>query len=449
MQPKFLENFSKLSSNEQDAWFQSIETPIIETIENQPDNYAVTFIYKLNEDDLRNNATIFLLSSLTGYDFTESSKFIRFPNSKLSYLTIILPASTRSNYNIVKLYDELETFEIPNNATALITYPRPSKELEWFNSLLGFLFKTGRVELDLRNKNKITYFKDIDNPTEIYGEESIVELPNALCNTAIHKSFDKIKIARDKLTEANRLIADKYNDKKYWVYLPKDYDYTSSSAYHLLMFLDGSSYLDYIPAHCILEELINNNHIPPCVAIFLDCADGQKRNDEYNCNAEFTKHLTESFIPNVIHKHNLNIDDNPNSRVIIGSSMSGCAAFYAAITCPESFGKAIMQSPCFLLQKLDYLKSIIDSSQKAGKFIFEVGRFEKNSIGFEFEDGEVQITSTYDSVHTIKDHMQIANMDVILHEFTGGHNYVCYRESLYELIQEVLPKTNSLGCHSH
>ncbi len=129
--------------------------------------------------------------------------------------------------------------------------------------------------------------------------------------------------------------------------------------------------------------------------------------------------------------------------------MSGCAAFYAAITYPESFGKAIMQSPCFLLQKLDYFRSIIDSSQKSGKFIFEVGKFEKNSVGFEFEDGEVQITSTYDSVQTIKDHMQTANMDVILHEFTGGHNYVCYRESPYELIHKVLPKTNNLRCYSN
>lgn len=236
-------------------------------------------------------------------------------------------------------------------------------------------------------------------------------------------------------------------DRKYWIYLPNNYDDTSQHTYPLLVFLDGSSYLDYIPAHCILEELIKNNDIPPCIAIFLDCADGPTRNDEYNCNTEFTNFLAKELIPNLISKYHLNIDDNPNSRILVGSSMSGCAAFYAGLTYPESFGKVIMQSPCFLLQKLDSLKTFIDNSQKLGEFIFEVGTFEKNSVAFEFEDGDVQITSTYDSVQTIKDYMQSANMDVTLHEFAGGHNYVCYRESLYELIHGILPKTNSLGCY--
>ncbi len=460
MNLKFLEIFSKLESHEQDAWFQSVKTPIIETIAKRPESCAVTFIYKLSEDDLSRNASIYLLSSLAGYDFTMTSKFVHFPNSKLAYLTLILPADARGAYNIVKLYDELEKFEIPASSVSTITYPRPSKELNWFNNLLGFLFEAGRVELDSRNKNKITYFKDMDNPIEIYGEESIVELPNAPSHPTIPKSFKEIKLARDELTKANRLIADKYKltsthynsslveDRKYWIYLPNNYDHTSQHTYPLLVFLDGSSYLDYIPARCILEELIKNNDIPPCIAIFLDCADGPTRNYEYNCNTEFTNFLTKEFIPNLISKYHLNIDDNPNSRILVGSSMSGCTAFYAGLTYPESFGKVIMQSPCFLLQKLDFLKTFIDNSQKLGKFIFEVGTFEKNSVAFEFEDGEVQITSTYDSVQTIKDYMQSANMDVTLYEFAGGHNYVCYRESLYELIHKALPKTNIFGCYS-
>lgn len=95
MKLKFLEDFSKLESYEREAWFQSVETPIVEHIAEQPENYAVTFIYKLSEDDLSRNASIYLLSSLARYDFTKSSKFIHFPNSKLTYLTLILPANTR------------------------------------------------------------------------------------------------------------------------------------------------------------------------------------------------------------------------------------------------------------------------------------------------------------------------------------------------------------------
>ena len=449
MKFEFLDKFSQLSESEREAWFNNIETPIIETIADQPQNYAVTFIYKLNEDDISKNASIYLLSGLTGYDFKESSKFIHFPASNLAYLTLILPNDTRATYNLVKLYDELSTFKTPDTDASLITYPKPNKELAWFNNLLGFLFENGRIELDIHNNNKITYFKDMDNPTEIYGEESILELPKAPFHTNIPKSFTEIKNTRDELTRDNRLIMTKYNvtstgheatlltERKYWIYLPKDYNQTSSNKYPLLVFLDGSSYLDYIPAHCILEDLIKNDNIPPCIAIFIDFAEGPSREQEYNCNAEFTKFLAETFIPSVTVKHSLNIADSADSRIIIGSSMSGCAAFYAALTYPESFGKAIMQSPCFLLQKLDNLKTLIDNSQKSGQFIFEVGKFEKNAAGFEFADGTTQSISTYESVQIIKNHMQTQKMNATLHEFVGGHNYICYRESLHSLISEI------------
>jgi hypothetical protein len=134
----------------------------------------------------------------------------------------------------------------------------------------------------------------MDNPSELYGEESIMELPKAPRLEAILFTFEFAKSARDKLKQEGRLLLNKLvcsethlksvtgNDdpsltRNYWIYLPKGYSKAKKEAYPLILFLDGSSYLDYIPAHCMLEHMIEEQLIPPCVAVFLDHADGLSR----------------------------------------------------------------------------------------------------------------------------------------------------------------------------
>lgn len=319
--------------------------------------------------------SIYFLSGVAGYDFTETSKFSLIPQTDIAYISLVLPCQLRSAYNLVKCHDDdslpvIEAFQEP------IFYPKAIGESAKFDALLNDLFAKDRVITDPLDKKEIVYHKDMDSPDEIYGKESILELPMAPCLKDIPTSFEAAKSVRFQLRDRGRLIQDKvqfsdtclrdvpgYSEpeltRKYWIYLPPDYDQSSAAAYPLILFLDGSSYLDYIPAHCILEKMISDEVILPCVAVFFNSPDGPQRSVEYNCNAQFTEFLVQDFMQILRVKHQLNITAAPNQSTVIGASYEGLAAFYLGLRRPDIFGHIIAQSPAFLAQPLAMLDKMI------------------------------------------------------------------------------------------
>lgn len=265
---KFAQSMLEAHAEEKrDALWDSVENPIIEDLPDKTDK-LVTFLYRLGDDEVDGKTSIYFLSGVAEYDFTEKSKFSIIPHANIAYLSLVLPGDLRSTYNLVKRYAE-DSLPLIGVEPAPPFYPRPIGESAKFDALLNDLFAKGRVATDPLNKKEIIYYKDMDNPEEIYGKESILELPMAPCLAAIPTTFEFSKAVRDRLREEGRLIQDQvqfsdtslrnvagYDDassmRKYWIYLPKDYDPIKKDAYPLMLFLDGSSYLDYIPAHCIL-----------------------------------------------------------------------------------------------------------------------------------------------------------------------------------------------------
>lgn len=477
--PKFSSNYLNLFSKAihdaqtveaREALWLGVENPIIEDIPDQTDK-LVTILYRLSDDELDGRTSIYFLSGVAGYDFTEQSKFTVIPHTDIAHLSLVLPCQLRNTYNLVKRHDD-DTLPVIEVELGPIVYPRAVGESAKFDVLLGDLFAKDRVITDPLNKKEIVYYKDMDNPDEIYGKESIIELPMAPYLQDIPTSFEAAKSARDHLRAKGRLIQDEvqfadtclknisgYNEpsltRKYWIYLPPDYNPDVTAAYPFMLFLDGSSYLDYIPAHCILEKMISDEVIPPCVAIFFDSPDGAQRGIEYNCNDHFTEFLAQDFMGILRVKHRLNITTDPSLATIIGASYGGLAAFYMGLTRPNSFGHVIAQSPAFLAQRLTVLDKIITDfaeQNKHSSFILELGSYENNALEFEFDDGTIQTLSSFDAVHHVCEYMKRQGISVTFHEFIGGHNYVCYRVSLFDRIKEVFhhqltqPNDSHLHC---
>lgn len=442
------------TEDERDALWSDVVNPILQDIPDQT-HKLVTFLYRLSDDELDGKTSIYFLSSIAGYAFTEHSKFSVIPQTDIAYISLVMPSQLRTTYSLVKRHDE-DTIPVVEIEPEPSFYPRVVGDSAKFDALENDLREKNRVISDPLNTNEIIYYKDMDNPGEFYGKESILELPDAPCLGAIPTSFESIKSARDRLKYTGRLIQDEvmfsdtclnsvagYDEpssmRKYWIYLPKNYD-PNAEAYPFMLFLDGSSYLDYIPAHCILEKMIEDKDIPPCVAVFFDSAEGAQRSIECNCNDQFTEFLSQDFIEILQMKHELNITADPTYTSIIGASFSGLAAFHAGLTKPDIFGHVIAQSPALSAQQLAVLdKRIMDFSKQNSdsSFIFEMGCFENSPIEFEFKDRTVQFISSLDAVRHVCDQMKQQEIAVDFHEFVGGHNYVCFRVSLYDRIKEV------------
>lgn len=61
-----------------------------------------------------------------------------------------------------------------------------------------------------RNKQEITYYKDYDNPSEFFGKESIIELPNAPAFIT-PCSLNKAKEHREQCKKEHRFFACELN----------------------------------------------------------------------------------------------------------------------------------------------------------------------------------------------------------------------------------------------
>ncbi|HHJ0490292.1 TPA: alpha/beta hydrolase [Legionella pneumophila] len=432
------------SIDEKDEIWLKVETPIIEDAPNQSD-CLVTFLYREESD----KKTIYLWSTFTGLPCSLQSQFKAIPNTDIRYLTLTLPRTFRSAYNVIIVDEDTAKEEFPEQKNTGSFYPIPTGKFKESQMLLMHLFNQGCVQIDPRNKQEMTYYIDYDNPGEFFGKESIIELPNAPA-FIISCSLDKAKEHREQCKKEHRFFEFELNflesslknvpgyyenpeqaKRKYWVYLPSDYD-KHATPYPLILFLDGSDYLNPMPAPLILDKLIQEGSIPPCVGVFLEYSNIHRMH-EYNCNDKFTSFLADDFIRMLHDKNQLNITQDARLITLVGQSASGLAAFYAALTNPTVFGNAIALSPSLEMQKLTDLEHKIAKYHKENpetQFIFDVGTYETIPVDLEFKDGSTQSISTFEANRRIADIIQKKGILIHKPEFIGGHNYGCWCANL-------------------
>ena len=153
---------------------------------------------------------------------------------------------------------------------------------------------------------------------------------------------------------------------EYWVYVPAQYD--AKVATPLMVFQDGSGYLDRHGDHAalnVLDRLMAEKKIPVMIAVFVDPGDiagrpgtptyrfveayGKKwsrtlkdamRSTEYDTVSDrYARFLRNELLPEVYAKYNVRRD--AYSRAITGLSSGGICSFNAAWQQPEEFSRVI------------------------------------------------------------------------------------------------------------
>mmetsp|Transcript_20801 Transcript_20801/g.58600 ORF Transcript_20801/g.58600 Transcript_20801/m.58600 type:complete len:380 (-) Transcript_20801:93-1232(-) len=146
--------------------------------------------------------------------------------------------------------------------------------------------------------------------------------------------------------------------RTWWYYVPAQYD--ERTAANLIVFLDGSGFLDSggnFRATVVLDNLIADGLLPPTIAVFVnpgirpkhpDCAysdqdssvevgDDPERSLEYDTVSDRqSQFLLEDVLPVV--ERAFNITQDPRSRAVVGISSSAVGAFCAAWFRPDKFG---------------------------------------------------------------------------------------------------------------
>ncbi len=150
--------------------------------------------------------------------------------------------------------------------------------------------------------------------------------------------------------------------RRYWVYVPAQYDGSSAAA--VMVFQDGHAYVSEdgdFRVPIVFDNLIHKKELPVIIGIFVDPGHKKEqlpekpgwrptpenRSFEYDTlSDQYARFLLEEILPEVGKKYRLT--DDPNRRAICGISSGGICAFTVAWHRPDAFRKVMSHVGSFV-----------------------------------------------------------------------------------------------------
>jgi enterochelin esterase-like enzyme len=214
------------------------------------------------------------------------------------------------------------------------------------------------------------------------------------------------------------------------VYTPAGYD-PKGEKYGLLVLFDGGFYLDdeMIPGPTVLDNLIAKKKIQPLVVVFVKHG-LTARNKDLMCSDPFAAFVVNELVPWV--RTEYRVSEEPARTIVGGLSLGGLMASYCGLRHPEVFGNVLSQSGSYWwypggLEQDDrelpvaepgwLTREYLAAPRRDVRFYLETGRFEQGG-GF---------VGAMAEKHRFRDVLKAKGYSVQYSEFTGGHEYVCWR----------------------
>jgi enterochelin esterase-like enzyme len=255
---------------------------------------------------------------------------------------------------------------------------------------------------------------------------SIAEMPDAPKSPW---TSERPQIAKGKVQEFHLESSALGGNRKLVIYTPSGYA-IGGDPLALLIVFDGDTYTNEIPTPVILDNLLAEKRIRPVIALFLNNVDRQK---ELGCNQLFSEYLAGELLP-WLRTHYL-LSSDPNKTVLAGSSRGGLAAACAAMEHPELFGNVLSQSAEFQWspdsngEPDEIVQRALQRPHVPVRFYLEVGTDELNFVG----------RNPIVSGRHFRDVLRAKGYSVSWHEFSGGHDFICWRESLADGLMKIMP----------
>ena len=231
--------------------------------------------------------------------------------------------------------------------------------------------------------------------------------------------------------------------RRVWVYTPPGYDPSPQHrpAYDLLVAFDGGEYVEDIRLPAILDRLIEERRVPPCVAVLVDDASGAERIDDLGNRAKFADFLGDELVPWA--RKGWNVTKDPRRTVVTGSSAGGLAAAFVAFRRPDLFGNVVSQSGAFWRgaeasndPPYEWLTDqFAKASKKDIRFVLEVGASEsRGALGG-------SAPSILEANRKLRDVLKKRGYDVTYAEVANGaHSPESWRERLPGALEAIFSR---------
>jgi enterochelin esterase-like enzyme len=192
----------------------------------------------------------------------------------------------------------------------------------------------------------------------------------------------------------------------------------------LLFVFDGADYLRRAKLNVIVDNLLAEKRIRP-FAMAMVKNGGAARTVEYSCDESILGLLMECILP--VAKEHLNLTPVKDGGYgVMGASLGGLMALYAAMRLPSVFRKVLSQSGAFIAP--DYQFVVVDLVRYAPPpkidIWMDAGRLEW------LLDGNRQMYAL----------LKEKKYQVQYHEFSGGHNYTAWRNDVWYGLEALYKK---------
>lgn len=207
-----------------------------------------------------------------------------------------------------------------------------------------------------------------------------------------------------------------------------------------LVFLDGEAYTETVNVPHLFDQLISEYKIPPVQAVFIHNPSSAARQQELPPNPLFNDMMRHELMPWL--SQQLNRPVNRDETIVIGSSYGGLAAANLGLQMPEYFSHVVALSGSFwwhppeaqLPEQANYLAWSIKkhSPHTKTKWFLSANSHETGRDGK--HDGILETTKQ------LRDALSGQHQDVVMREYSGGHNYQVWQTALQDALLHHLTK---------
>ncbi|MFI6481125.1 alpha/beta hydrolase-fold protein [Nonomuraea sp. NPDC050663] len=197
----------------------------------------------------------------------------------------------------------------------------------------------------------------------------------------------------------------------------------------VLVLLDGDMWLGGLGFHHTLDTMIAEGALPAMAVLAPEAADNAARWRDLTADDAYLSYLADDLLG----RSRWPITSDPARTVVAGQSLGGLTALYAGLRRPDRFGRVVAQSPSLWWRPgmahtvpkapVDGVPWMVEqyAAAKRGPVAvhLDVGSHEGPMVGYSRE---------------LRDVLRARGSTVSFNEFTGGHDYACWRVALADAL---------------
>ena len=205
------------------------------------------------------------------------------------------------------------------------------------------------------------------------------------------------------------------------IYLPPDYDSTSSKRYPTVYFQDGFEYISLGYAVNVIDNLLDSNKIEPVIAVFVR---PNNRNDEYagSKRNQYRLFFANELVPYI--DSTFKTIKQADKRLVLGDSFGGNISAIISYNHPEVFGLCGLHSGAFWPNNYEIYNQIINGPYKNIKWCSIWGSYEGSLVT---------------NMRNFRDFLLNNNYQLRWKERPEGHSWGLWRATIDDMLMFFFP----------